>query len=228
MGLVVLWHVESSQIRDGTQVSCTGRQILYHWTIREAQAWVLTEPIKEFHTLDSAQVCATAISQAPELGRWSNPPLPSGSQQWPRCDGNLCAANNSQHLLLFMLSPVGDGFPGGSVLKNLPAMQDIEETQAQSLAREDPLEDSMATHSSALAWRIPQTDEPGGPQSMGSQRGRHDWVTEHTKFSKGKRRCWAGPGSRNLHGSHSVFNVSFYFLWFWSQDEHSHFLTLGC
>ena len=60
------------------------------------------------------------------------------------------------------------------MLKNPPAMQDIEETQAQSLAREDPLEDSMATHSSALAWRIPQTDEPGGPQSMGSQRGRHD------------------------------------------------------
>ena len=66
------------------------------------------------------------------------------------------------------------GLPGGSVLKNPPAIQDTEETQAQSLDREDPLEDSMATHSSALAWRIPQTEEPGGLQSMGSQRVRHD------------------------------------------------------
>ena len=40
--------------------------------------------------------------------------------------------------------------------------------------REDPLEESMATHSSILAWRIPWTEEPGGLQSMGSQRVRHN------------------------------------------------------
>ena len=39
---------------------------------------------------------------------------------------------------------------------------------------EDPLEEGMATHSGILAWRIPRTEEPGGPQSMGSQRVRHD------------------------------------------------------
>ena len=44
------------------------------------------------------------------------------------------------------------GFPGGSVVKNLPAMQ---ETQFQSLGWEDPLEEGMTTHSSLLAWRIP-------------------------------------------------------------------------
>ena len=44
------------------------------------------------------------------------------------------------------------GFPGGTVVKNLPAMQ---ETQVQSLAQEDSLEEGMATHSSILAWRIP-------------------------------------------------------------------------
>ena len=40
----------------------------------------------------------------------------------------------------------------------------------QSLGQEDPLEEEMATHSTVLAWRIPWTEEPGGPQPMGSQR----------------------------------------------------------
>ena len=56
-------------------------------------------------------------------------------------------------------------------LKCLPAMQ---ETWVQSLGREDPLEKEMATHSSILAWRIPWAVEPGGLQSMGSQRVGHD------------------------------------------------------
>ena len=57
------------------------------------------------------------------------------------------------------------------MVKNLPAIQ---ETQVQSLGREDPLEKEMATHSNILAWRIPWTEEPGGLQSMGSQRVGHD------------------------------------------------------
>ena len=56
-------------------------------------------------------------------------------------------------------------------VKNLPAMQ---ETQVQSLSWEDPLEKGLATHSSILAGRIPWTEEPGRPQSMASQRVRHD------------------------------------------------------
>jgi len=56
-------------------------------------------------------------------------------------------------------------------VKNLPAMQ---ETQVQSLGWEDPLEKGMATDSSILAWRIPWTEEPGGLQSLGLQRVRHD------------------------------------------------------
>ena len=55
------------------------------------------------------------------------------------------------------------GFPGGSEVKNLPAMQ---ETWVRSLGWEDSLEKGKATHSSILAWRIPWTEEPGGPQSM--------------------------------------------------------------
>ena len=57
-------------------------------------------------------------------------------------------------------------FPGGSVVKNLPAMQ---ETRVGSLGQEVLLEKEAATHSSILAWEIPWTEEPGGLQSMGSQ-----------------------------------------------------------
>ena len=56
-------------------------------------------------------------------------------------------------------------------VKSLPAMQ---ETQVQSLGWEDPLEKEMATHSSILAWKIPLMEEPGGLQSMRSQRVGHD------------------------------------------------------
>ena len=66
------------------------------------------------------------------------------------------------------------GFPSRSVVKNLPTMQEMQETQVRSLSWEDPLEEGMATHSSILAWRIPWTEEPGGLQSMGLQRVRHD------------------------------------------------------
>ena len=59
----------------------------------------------------------------------------------------------------------------GQRIKRLPA---IHETWVLSLVWEDPLEKEMATHYSILAWRIPWTEEPGGLQSMGSQRVRHD------------------------------------------------------
>ena len=57
------------------------------------------------------------------------------------------------------------------MVKNRPAMW---ETQAPSLGQEDSPEKGMATHSSILAWRIPQTEEPGELRSTGSQRVRHD------------------------------------------------------
>ena len=66
------------------------------------------------------------------------------------------------------------------MVRSLPAMR---ETQVQSLGQEDPLEKEMATHSSILAWRIPWTEEPGGLQSMGSQRVGHDRVANTFLFS---------------------------------------------
>ena len=59
------------------------------------------------------------------------------------------------------------GFPGGSMVKNLPAKQ---ETEVPSLGWEDPLEKEMATHSSILTWEIPWTGKPGGLQSLWLQR----------------------------------------------------------
>ena len=57
------------------------------------------------------------------------------------------------------------------MVKNLPTVQ---ETQLQSLGQKDPLEKGMATQTSILVWRIPWTEEPGGLQSIGLQRVRHD------------------------------------------------------
>ena len=92
-------------------------------------------------------------------------------------------ALNEQMLTLGDLSRAGPGFlfdiqhlgfPGGSVIKNLPAMQEPQEMRVRSLGQKDPLEEGMATYYSILAWRIPWTEEPDGLQSMGSQRVRDD------------------------------------------------------
>ena len=66
------------------------------------------------------------------------------------------------------------GFPGGSVVKNPPANAGDIETWVQPLGSEGPLKEGMATHASILAWRIPQTQESGGLQSLGLQRVGHD------------------------------------------------------
>ena len=65
------------------------------------------------------------------------------------------------------------------MVKYLPAIQ---ETWIRSLGWEDPLEKGKSTRSSILAWRIPWTEEPGGLQSMGSQRVRHEGTTNTLTF----------------------------------------------
>ena len=65
------------------------------------------------------------------------------------------------------------------MIKNLPA---VWETRVRSLGQEDALEEGMATHSHILTWKIPRTEEPGGLQSIGSQRVRHDWTTNSSLF----------------------------------------------
>jgi len=60
------------------------------------------------------------------------------------------------------------------VVKNPPAIQEMQETWVQSLDQEDPLEEGMATHSGILARKIPWTEEPGGLKSLRLQRVRYD------------------------------------------------------
>ena len=119
-------------------------------------------------------------------------------------------------------------FPGGSEVKHLLANAgDTGEMQVGSLGQEDPLEEGIATHSSTLAWEIPWTEEPGGLQSMGSQRVGHNWATvqAHTHFlssthfprglhvliqtsrqSKGRRIPWNSiqAPTKNLQGTHKL------------------------
>ena len=85
------------------------------------------------------------------------------------------------HNYAFLESGLGRGQPSlvTQTVKNLPTMQ---ETQVPSLGWEDPLEKGMATHSSIFAWKIPWTEEPGGLQSIGSQRVGHNWVTNTFTF----------------------------------------------
>ena len=64
--------------------------------------------------------------------------------------------------------------------KMLLSIQQPQETWVLSLGLEDPLKKEMATQSSILAWRVPWTQEPGGLQSMGSKRVRHNLVTKQT------------------------------------------------
>ena len=73
---------------------------------------------------------------------------------------------------------------GGSAVKNLPAMQEM---LVQSLRQEDPLEKGMATQSNILAWRIPWTEEPGRPWSIGSQDSDTTKVTYHACMHAGNK-----------------------------------------
>ena len=91
------------------------------------------------------------------------------------------------------------GFPGGSAVKNPPAKAgDV--GSIPGLGR--PLEEEMATHSSILARRIPQTEEPGGPQSMGSQRDRLS--TSHTVFKAGRSLSTGKAGLSQPRGASGV------------------------
>ena len=81
-------------------------------------------------------------------------------------------------------------------LKHLPPMR---ETWVRSLGWEDPLEKEMATHSSVLAWRIPGMGEPGGLQSMGSHRVRHDG-SDLAAAVAASILAWKIPWKRSLVG----------------------------
>ena len=83
--------------------------------------------------------------------------------------------------LSWSVSSIISDFSGGSVVKNLPAVQKLQEMWVQSLSQKDSLEEGMATHYSILAWRIPWTEEPDELQSIGLHRvNSTDWLSTHT------------------------------------------------
>ena len=76
--------------------------------------------------------------------------------------------------LKFTQALTAEGFPGGSVVKDLPAKLETQETEVQSLGLENPPKKEMAIHSSSLAWEIPRTEEPEGLQSIVLKRVGHN------------------------------------------------------
>ena len=94
-----------------------------------------------------------------------------------------------------------EGFPVGSVGKELVAIRETQKTWVWSLGWEDPLEERMATHFSILAWRTPRTEEPSGLQSIVSQKVSHDWSSWAYTPKQKKLPClWGSVGSPTLHG----------------------------
>ena len=119
---------------------------------------------------------------------------------------------NVDFFLLFFDS-VSESFGASLVAQTVKSLPTMQETWVQSLGQEDPLEKEMATHSSIPAWEIPWTKEPGGLQSMGSQRVRHDWVTllHFTSLQKvllRKSSCWIPLSCHLVWVLHIIF-----FLW---------------
>ena len=109
------------------------------------------------------------------LSSWATVPT---SSTWLICLPGLCLKPSELWLCLIAVARTSNGDSMvAQMVKHLPAMQ---ETWVQSLGWEDPLEKEMATHSSTLAWKIPQMEEPGRLQSMRSQRVGHDWATSLT------------------------------------------------
>ena len=80
---------------------------------------------------------------------------------------------------MFLCFSIGASLMAQQV-KNLPAIQELQEAPVWALGQDDPLEEAMATHSSILAWKIPWTKEPDGLQSKGLQRGRPNWAPAPT------------------------------------------------
>ena len=132
----------------------------------------VTEPLRSWPLraiLVQSQVTGKDLANYPSSDYWINiHPLPH-----PVIKCQLDHILNN-YIRIWIWVWAFSGFPGGSVVKNPPAMQ---ETVVWSLGWEDPLEKEMATQSRILAWRIPWTDEPGWLQSTWLQRVGHNWVT---------------------------------------------------
>ena len=110
---------------------------------------------------------ARDMDSTPDWGRFHR--LQSSKSQ--------CTATAACTLPLLRPTRLG-GLPGGLVVENPPASAEDKAMQVRSLDGENPLEEEMATHSRILAWKIPGTVQPGGPQSMGVTKSQTRLATE--------------------------------------------------
>ena len=155
-----MWDL-SFLTRDRTCIPCTRRWILNHRrTGKSLKKYFLN--CMNWNSLGYPKVCGS---------RWCWL-LDSGKTE---CQEEWKDTPNPPWISFLICSIISKDLPGGSAVKNPPAMQEPQEAQVQSLGQEDPLEERLATHSSILAWRIAWTEEPGRLQSLGSQRVGHDW-----------------------------------------------------
>ena len=121
----------------------------------------------------------------------------------------VCECKNLSLFTCLIFGEGGEGmlgFPGGLLLKSLPAMR---KTWVWSLGQEDPLEKEMATDSSTPAWKIQWTEEPEGLQFMGSQRIRLNWAT-FTREGNGtplQYSCLENPRDRGTYWA-AVYGVA--------------------
>ena len=154
----------SSRPRNQTGVSCIAGRFFTSWATREA-------PILNLCMLYIFTVTNFIHGHPSSQYPWYN-------SNWFTSYSCFCLPTEESQNMSSRNMPVWDRndfeLKAAQRLKRLPAMR---ETWVRSLHQEDPLEKEMATHSSILAWRIPWTGEPGGLQSTGSQRVRHDLAT---------------------------------------------------
>ena len=124
---------------------------------------------------------------------------------------NLCAHLDTSYICFFIhIRDIN--------IKNLPVMQEPQERWVWSLGQEDPLEEGMSTHSSIRAWRIPGIEEPGGLQSIESQRVGHEWSDLTEDVEEVCKNSWSfartdtlmtQEGNRLLFGSEENTPVHF-------------------
>ena len=180
---------------------------LYHWWEGFGFFFLATLPLGFSCGFISTSAWVIPRGLLPRLP-WRNWIFPREDSVWRWCS---CLDRRSPGSLRYSGEPLSRtagnmvllGFFWASLvaqrLKRLPAMQ---ETWVRSLGQEEPLEKEMATHSSILAWRIPWMEEPGGLQSMGSQRVGHNWATSLTQgFSSLWLLCPSGDRMRRWQES---------------------------
>ena len=174
MGVILLlWKVIILNLKFSKFIYIIVYSIITKWAKEKwisKPKWLMTKPILFFSQFlfqnlwsNLLRLCQAKVGRLAETVSWCPCAL-----SLAHCPGQ-CGPELSMHMPWVV----------AQMVRILPAMW---ETRVQSLGWEDTLEKRMANHSIILAWRIPWTEEPGGLQSIGSQRVRHDWVTNTFTF----------------------------------------------